>query len=64
MHLDPQGHEMLAAVEIGVVERAVGDEDLVVAEDLAEDRSLVGQHLVLVHGHQQVRWGRPGRGGS
>ena len=53
MHLDPQGHEMLAAVEIGVVERAVGDEDLVVAEDLAEDRSLVGQHLVLVHGHQR-----------
>ena len=53
MHLDPQRHVVLAAVEIGVVERAVSDQYLVVPDDLSEDRSLVGQYLVLVHGYQR-----------
>ena len=53
MHLDPQRHVVLAAVEIGVVERAVSNQYLVVPDDLSEDRSLVGQYLVLVHGYQR-----------
>lgn len=49
----------LTRIEVGVVERAVGDENLVVAEDLSEDRAFVCEYLVLVHGHQ--RFGRIGR---
>ena len=44
-----------AGVEEGVVARAVGDQDLVVAVDLAEYRQLIAHDLILGHAHQRER---------